>query len=733
MPDEEPPSNEAKKAALAAEAYDTARDAMRAYNIQLRATIKAHGEESTQVAALKTRYDDLSDSLRNATIAQAEANGALQLAQEQGRATAKGLGALIGLNESYETSMLGSVAAILKGGEAQKKFRDQMSKTFTAQNIGYSILLKIGQATMKLAYDQDKALVSFNKQTGAARIYGKQLLDLESRMFDQGVTLEDASEAMTALVRSVYGLKTMSQSAQTDLIDTTAILQELGVSADTTGSNVHFMTRSLGMGVKESVRYQRELLTLAQQIGMPPQEMAEGFKSAQPKLAAFGKDAGRVFKKLAVAARASQMDVQQLLEIVEQFDTFEGAATSVGKLNALLGGPFLNSMEMVMQTDPTERMRMLSGALNDAGKSFDQMTYYEKKSIAAAAGLSDVNELALVMAGNFEGAAGGIHKSQAAILKLQEQTREMNEIWDELNQVVRMFAFEMRPVIKWIKSGVEAFQAQKEQIKAAIPALTGFATGIMVASGLITAYAAFSAAVLVPGLVTAATAAAGFWVALAGPVGLAMVAFGTFLLILDPLIGGTLETALWGAALAATALAFSFNLAIWPFLAVAVGIAAVVTGLMKLSETLFGTDIGESTLFQGLGKTGHVLDENAAAARRAAKATKLYGRELKGVTAPTVGQLRGNKAQLRAERSRSTALPEARAAATAVTYVSTEAGLDQKSGGSSQTSTSQELSPRKIEVSITTDPLFKRFFNADVLEIVGGRKSPLNSITEGSA
>jgi len=285
--------------------------------------------------------------------------------------------------------MLGSISATLTSGKALKKWAGSMIKTFSIQNMAYSVLLKFTQATTQLMWEQDAALVSFNRQTGAARLYGDELAALEENLYTHGVNMTDAAEAGGALVRTVHGLKTMSSLARKDLMETTAILQELGVSADTTGANVHFMTRALGMSVKESAKYQRELFALAQQIGMPPAEMAEGFKSAQPKLAAFGKDAGRVFKKLATAARASGIEIQQMLGIVEQFDTFEGAATSVGKLNALLGGPFLNSMEMVMQTDPTERMRMLSGALNKAGKSFDQMTYYEKKSIAAAAGLSE--------------------------------------------------------------------------------------------------------------------------------------------------------------------------------------------------------------------------------------------------------------------------------------------------------------------------------------------------------
>ena len=51
--------------------------------------------------------------------------------------------------------------------------------------------------------------------------------------------------------------------------------------------------------------------------------------------------------------------MEGMLAVTDKFDTFESAATSVGSLNSILGGSYLNSVELVMETDPTERMKML--------------------------------------------------------------------------------------------------------------------------------------------------------------------------------------------------------------------------------------------------------------------------------------------------------------------------------------------------------------------------------------
>ena len=92
-----------------------------------------------------------------------------------------------------------------------------------------------------------------------------------------------------------------------------------------------------------------------------------------------GTDGVQAFKNLQREAKATGIDIGRLYQITSNFDTFEGAAQSVWKLNAMLGGPFLNTMDMVMEEDPAERMRMLKEAVDDAGLSFDTMSKFNVK------------------------------------------------------------------------------------------------------------------------------------------------------------------------------------------------------------------------------------------------------------------------------------------------------------------------------------------------------------------
>lgn len=369
---------------------------------------------------------------------------------------------MLGVSDKWKSSMIGKL--MQPGG--LDGFVDSLNRTFTASNLAVSSLTKAVEitaalvgASFALAKMQDDTLVAFNKSTGATRLYGDELLDLESNMYHHGVSLEVASASYGSMVKNVKGLKDMSASSRADLAETTAVLDKFGVSADTTTQNFEFLTAAMGFSASEANNFSREMFVLAQEIGMPPAEMAQGLQEAAPAMAKFGSQSDEMYKKLAVNARAANMEVSQLLGIVEKFDTFEGAAQSVGQLNAILGGPFLNSMEMVQTTDPVERMKLLSDAANQAGASFDDMGYYERIALTEAMGLKDVSELALVMAGGFDETVPAIKQSQAELAAIAKQSADFNTLSDEMDQIMRSFATTLLtwvvPTIKWFLQGIQ--------------------------------------------------------------------------------------------------------------------------------------------------------------------------------------------------------------------------------------------------------------------------------------
>ena len=132
-------------------------------------------------------------------------------------------------------------------------------------------------------------------------------------------------------------------------------------------------------------------------------------------LAKLGENGSEAFTQLSVVSKATGMEMNKLLAITDKFDTFEGAAEAAGSLNAALGGNFVDSMSLMMETDPAERFKMIRGAVEDAGLAFEDMGYFQKKMMAEAMGLSSVGDLAKAMSGDLEAVAEGLGETDASL------------------------------------------------------------------------------------------------------------------------------------------------------------------------------------------------------------------------------------------------------------------------------------------------------------------------------
>ena len=406
---------------------------------QIRNLVKALGEAEKSVEGMNSEFGNTVSAFKSAT----------KTGEDMGDLLSRITGTSSGLNKSIRNV----VDNIQDADKMFMGFAHSIKQNFSAMSVGISIAEKMSKATMDLVGATDDALTSFQRSTGALSTYGSKITALEESTYMYGVTIEEAADSTASLVTGIRNFNTFSDASQGSLMKTTAILNEMGVEAGITSQGFNFMINSLGMTTEQADRTTREMFTLAKAMGMPPQEMAESFNSAAPQLAAFGNNATQVFQKMAVNARNVNMEVADMLRITEQFDKFESAAGAVGKLNAALGGPYLSTMKMVTTTDPTERLKMISGAAREAGKSFDDMEYYERKMMASAMNLKDVNELALVMKGRFDLVGPAVKETSASIEELAEQTQAYNTIADELDQIKRAFAINLGgPVASAIKA-----------------------------------------------------------------------------------------------------------------------------------------------------------------------------------------------------------------------------------------------------------------------------------------
>jgi len=205
-----------------------------------------------------------------------------------------------------------------------------------------------------------------------------------------GIDIKNVADSYKSLYTSMSAFSNLDKATQMNISRHTSLMKNFGISSETAGKNYDILTKSLRVSGNQVTDFSDRLMRHAQGSGIAPKRMVEEFAQAAPRLAVYGKQAEEVFIKLQKQAKSLGVEMSTLTSIVgEQFDTFEGSARAAGRLNAILGGNYLNSVEMLNASEE-ERVMLIKQALDASGKSFDSMEKYEKKAVAASLGITDM-------------------------------------------------------------------------------------------------------------------------------------------------------------------------------------------------------------------------------------------------------------------------------------------------------------------------------------------------------
>lgn len=342
-----------------------------------------------------------------------------------------------------------------------------------------------------LAFELHDSEAAFRKATGLSHEYSDSIRTSYEENRKYGVSVEEVNASMTSLA-GTYTDWTMADTATRESIAGTGqILQELGVSNQDFAQGVQNSTKLFGQSGMEAEKTMRGLVAHAKDLGVAPEKMAAEFAAAGGQLAQFGKQGVKAFKDLQHISKITGMEMNKVLNITSQFDTFESAAEQTGKLNAALGGNFVNAMDMMMETDPAERFNMVRDAISDAGLSFDEMSYYQKKMYTESLGLADVGELAQMLSGDMRGLEGDMGKSSDELVAMQKAANDTASFQEKLN---RMFA-DMIPIISplidhlfqfsmWLAESAPMIKKVVGGLLTVIGALMTFIPGLDTTTGL---------------------------------------------------------------------------------------------------------------------------------------------------------------------------------------------------------------------------------------------------------
>ena len=354
---------------------------------------------------------------------------------------AEGFASALGMSNSYAESTVGrfqNMGDVLQNatGPEIAQLRDNMAKMFSIGNLLSSIFDKVVESTVMAARAFDSMSASINSTTGAAGRFNREIEFTSFSTGALGAGVEEVGSAFGELFNNMTNFTSLSKE-QRQAVATLAVgLERLGISSATTGANLEFLTKSMGLSAEEAIAQQTEMAEFANTIGVAPANLAESFKAAQPIMVKFGKDVGeKVFRNLSKTAKNTGIEMSALLGIAQQFDTFESAAQSAGKLNALLGGPLLSSVELLTARED-ERVQMLRSAVIESGRNFNELNRFEQQAIASAAGISDLTEASKLF-GTTDEEFNANADAQANLAEMIDKTQTVQ---DKLNQVMMKFA-----------------------------------------------------------------------------------------------------------------------------------------------------------------------------------------------------------------------------------------------------------------------------------------------------
>ena len=243
----------------------------------------------------------------------------------------------------------------------------------------------------KLGEEVDTTSKAIGKATGFANDFHKQLVISQQATVAAGVGMKELQEASVSLATGFSKFDQKNDQTNASLMTTVSLLSKLGVSSAESVKAMDHFSRAMGMSDQAAADMTAELALLGKEMGVTSQKMVSDFSSASGRLAMYGDDNIKVFKDLEAQIKATGLEMNTMLGISQQYDSFDKAAESAAKLNSVLGTQ-LSSLELLNATDG-ERITMIRQQVKlSVGGNFDSLDKFTKLHIAEAMGLKDVAE-----------------------------------------------------------------------------------------------------------------------------------------------------------------------------------------------------------------------------------------------------------------------------------------------------------------------------------------------------
>ncbi|NJN96184.1 MAG: hypothetical protein HC875_19775 [Anaerolineales bacterium] len=272
----------------------------------------------------------------------------------------------------------------------------------------------------------------------------------------------------------------LTKEQRGELVKASSIQSKFGVSAQNSARQLDILTKTLGLNNKQAITTQSTLTKFAKTIGLSANRVATEFNSGISVFARYGKEGVEQFKKLLAQSKATGIGLSNLLDITSQFDTFEGAAESAGKLNAILGGGVFNSTELLNASEE-DRIKILKEGIEAQGLQFSSMSKFQKMALMNAAGIKSMEDANRLFGETTTEEMKEVEKAVSGGAlgtdEIAEQIKNATSITDQFSTTLESFGNGIKekviPFMRDLVSYVREFVAEHPNVVKAVALIAG--------------------------------------------------------------------------------------------------------------------------------------------------------------------------------------------------------------------------------------------------------------------
>ena len=189
--------------------------------------------------------------------------------------------------------------------------------------------------------------------------------------------------------------------------------------------------------------FSKMLVGGSNELGLSLKNVSKNFQAGIKDGSNFGYMTRKELSATSLYATKLGMEMSELTAFGDKFDTFEGAAESVGKLSAAFGIQ-LDTMDLVMEDNPAKKLDMVREALEKSGQSMDSILGDKRqaKYLADSIGLpiEQLEKLASISSDEF-----GFTDAFDAAADAQENMTEMDAM-QQISKDIRDLNTAMNPM-----------------------------------------------------------------------------------------------------------------------------------------------------------------------------------------------------------------------------------------------------------------------------------------------